>query len=242
MTKKILPIILLAVAFVTFFSCKKSSPSNADLTRQYFPIEKGKYVVYDVDSIYYVAADCTKREFKSQLKYAITDTFRDTSDRLSYLMDVFTRPNDGITWQPQRTYQVTPTTNSIRIFQDNNLYVKMMLPVTDGYSWAGNQYVQWHDSLYLYQKDWNYTYQNYHMAFNNGFVNFDNTVTVLEDDQSISDPNVDSLLPASRTYAKEVYAYNVGMIYKEWTHWTYQPDTAQCVNGYTVIMRATDHN
>ena len=45
-----------------------------------------------------------------------------------------------------------------------------------------------------------------------------------------------------RTYAKEVYAYNVGMIYKEWTHWTYKPNHAQCVNGYSVIMRAIDYN
>ena len=56
-------------------------------------------------------------------------------------------------------------------------------------------------------------------------------------------PAIDSNVYAMRTYAKEVYGYNIGMIYKEWVHWTYTPNhDGACVKGYSVIMRAIDYN
>lgn len=110
-------------------------------------------------------------------------------------------------------------------------------------TWPGNQYAQVEDSLFMYLKNWNYVYQNYHLSYFNGLVNFDNTVTVLENDENVNYQNVDSIVSGYKTYAKEVYAWNVGMIYKEWTHYTWGlPDTTQYRTGYSVIMRAIDHN
>ena len=243
MTKKILPVLLVvAIVFVSFFSCRKVTVSTADATRNYFPLQFGKYVTYAVDSIYYIDTNCSKREIKSQMKYAITDTFRDSKFRLSYLMDIYSRPYDGAVWQQAGVLYITPTYDSILVTQDQSKYIKMVFPVVNGTTWAGNTYALVQDSSFSYLANWNYTYQNYHLSYNNGLVNFDNTVTVLEDDESQNYPNVDSQVNAYRTYAKEVYAYNVGMIYKEWTHWTYKPDSAQGVKGYSVIMQAIDHN
>jgi hypothetical protein len=121
----------------------------------------------------------------------------------------------------------------------------MIFPIQNGYSWPGNQYAPIQDSAFSFLKNWTYAYQNMHSSYYNGRLNFDNTVTVLEDDEAVNYPEVDSQVTAFRTYAKEVYAYNIGMIYKEWTHKTHKysanpGDT--CWNGYTVIMRAIDHN
>jgi hypothetical protein len=97
--------------------------------------------------------------------------------------------------------------------------------------------------MFAYLKGWRYLYQNTNLSYFNGYVNFDNTVSVLENDENVNYQNVDSLPHGHKTYAKEVYAWNVGMIYKEWTHYTWgAPDTTQNRNGYTVIMRAVDHN
>jgi hypothetical protein len=70
---------------------------------------------------------------------------------------------------------------------------------------------------------------------------------VLEDDESVNYPGVDTGIGGYRTYAKEVYAYNVGMIYKEWTHYTYNANNFEglsdsCWNGYRVTMTAVDYN
>lgn len=248
MTKKIFSVsLLVAICTVAFFSCKKYEKSTADATRNYFPLQFGKYVTYAVDSVYYVDSLCVQFEVKSQMKYTITDTFHDKQKRLSYIMDVYSRPYDGAFWTPHSVIFLTPTATGLLYSQDNAQYEKLRFPINNEISWPGNQLVQWQYPQLAYLKNWNYRYLNTHLSYFNGFLNFDNTVTVLEDDESVNYPNVDSAVQAYRTYAKEVYAYNVGMIYKEWTHWTYSPppgvDTARrCVSGYRVVMQAIDHN
>lgn len=259
MTKRILSIFLLAIACFAFVSsCKKTPINNTDPTLNYFPLTLGKYVTYSVDSIYYHSNPCVTLETRCQLRYAITDTYTDfTKKRLSYIMDVYYRPYDGGDWIQQSVILLsttptpvfntaTPATTSLLYTQDRTQYVKLIFPIKNGYNWQGNQYAQVSDSAFMYLKNWTYTYQNMGLSYNDGNINFSNTVTVLEDDENVNYPMVDSLQPSYRTYAKEVYALNVGMIYKEWTHYTYSTattlDTGHCVQGYTVIMKAIDHN
>jgi hypothetical protein len=240
MSKKILPgLLLVAICFVALFSCKKSTKSNTDATRNYFPLKFGKYVTYAVDSIYYI--DTIRYEIRSQMKYAVTDTFTDKK-KLNYIMNVYTRPYDGAIWQSNSVIIIQSTANSLLLTQDQNQYVKLMFPITNGFSWPGNQFVQTQDPAKAYFQNWDYTYNSMNLPYFNGIVNFDNTVTVNEDDESSNYLYVDSQVAAYRTYAKEVYAYNVGMIYKELTHWTHNADTTRFKNGYTVIMQAIEHN
>ncbi len=242
MTKKILPFLLLvAMCFVALFSCKKSSKSTVDATLNYFPLTLGKYVTYAVDSVYYIDTSCERYEIKSQMKYSITDTIT-YNKKPSYMMDVFSRPYDGADWKHINVIIITPSPEGLLYFQDNCKYIKMVFPVANGVSWFGNKYVQVQAPLYSYLDGWQYAYSNYHLSYNNGLVNFDNTVTVVENSQNINYPNVDSAVNAVSTYAKEVYAWNVGMIYKEWTHTTYKADTSKCLKGYRVVMRAIDYN
>jgi hypothetical protein len=158
-------------------------------------------------------------------------------------MDIYYRPYDGSDWTRSRVIILTPTANSLLYTQDQTQYIKLMFPIAEGFTWQGNQYAEVQDRLFSYLNNWNYTYQNYHLSYFNGLVNFDNTVTCLEDDENQNFQNVDSIVAGYRTYAKEVYAYNVGMIYKEWTHYTWGLPAANNDRfGYSVIMRAIDHN
>ena len=249
MIKRIVPIFLLVtMCMVAMYSCKKRTIDTTDQTRNYFPLHYGKYITYDVDSVYYYGSKSTispgtRWESHCQLKYLVSDTFTDSKNRLSYILDIYYRPYDGSDWTRSRVIIITPTANSLLYTQDQTQYIKLAFPITEGYTWTGNQYAEVQDTLFSYLKNWNYTYQNYHLSYFNGRVNFDNTVTCLENDENVNYQNVDSIVAGYRTYAKEVYAYNVGMIYKEWTHYTWGlPDTTQNRNGYSVIMRAIDHN
>ncbi len=242
MTKKtLLGLSLVAICFIALFSCKKSPLSKADITRNYFPLQFGKYVTYAVDSVYYLDT-LIRYEVKSQMKYSITDTYTDSKKRLNYIMNVYTRPYDGADWQSNSIITLQSNDTAILYSQDQNQYVKLMFPIANGVSWKGNEYVKVADPDKAYFANWNYTYSNYRISYFNGIVNFENTVTCNEDDESSNYLYVDSQVAAYRTYAKEVYAYNVGMIYKEWTHWTHNADTTQFKNGYSVIMQAIDHN
>ncbi|MCW3120957.1 MAG: hypothetical protein JWQ38_449 [Flavipsychrobacter sp.] len=243
MTKKIFTFsLLVTICAASFFACKKVNKSTEDATRNYFPLKFGKYVTYAVDSIYYIDTSCERIEVKSQMKYAITDTFTDKKKRLSYIMDVYSRPYEGGLWKQTNVILITPTATELLYSQDNAQYVKLMFPISEGFTWSGNKYVPTQNPAFSYLSNWNYNYLDYHLSYNNGYINFDNTVTVLEHAQNINNPNIDSAVKASTIYAKEVYAYNVGMIYKEWTYTTYRPDTVKCLKGYSVVMRAIDYN
>ena len=243
MIRKILPGFLLVVLCgLAFYSCKKVNSSTADPTRNYFPLHFGKYVTYDVDSLYYFGPDGTRVETRCELKYSVTDTTT-VNKKLNYIIDVYYRPYNGALWVPSRVITVQATSDSLLYSQDGTQYIKLVFPVTEGRTWQGNAYAQIMDTTKAYLAGWDYTYQSYHLPYFNGFVNFDNTVTVLEDDENVNFQNIDSIPPGSKIYAKEVYAYNVGMIYKEWTYYTWGlPDTTQNRNGYSVIMRAIDYN
>ena len=264
MQKKILSGLLLVAICFAAFSCKKAKHNTDDATLNYFPIKFGHYVIYAVDSVYYygrgsgtggsdTSLSCSRYEIKSQIKYAIDDTFRDADNRLSYIMDVYSRPYDGGFWQANNVILITPTqttitnledpiTQSLFYTQDRTQYVKLMFPIKEGYTWQGNQNAEVGDATFAYLKGWNYKYQNVHKSYFNGQINFDNTVTVLEDNENVNYTNVDSAVMGYRTFAKEVYAYNVGMIYKEWTHYSWFANDASCWTGYSVVMKAIDYN
>lgn len=245
MAKRILAILSFVVTIASISACKKYHNDGTDATRNYFPLTYGKYVTYNVDSIYYNEDLCTKYRVQCQLKYVVSDTFTDRSNfynKLSYIVDVFYRPYDGGTWVPHSVITVNPTDNSLNWAQDNVKYIKMMFPVSEGLSWKGNANAPVGDPNFAYLKDWNYQYRDVHKSYNTAYVNFDNTVTVLEDDESVNYPSVDSSVSAHRTFSKAVYAYNVGLVYRELTYWTYKPNNSQCVNGYSVVMQAVDHN
>jgi hypothetical protein len=118
----------------------------------------------------------------------------------------------------------------------------LKFPITDGFSWPGNEMVNVNVAPNYYLNNWLYTYSAMGLSYNNDLHKFDNTVTVMEADESANYPYVNTDVDAYRTYAKEVYAYGVGMVYKEWSHFEYTAATAHCATGYTVIMKAVDHN
>lgn len=246
MNKKFLPALLMVfLASVAFFSCKKSSSNNAgDKTWAYFPLQLGKFVVYNVDSTLYDSASCTKTVRSSQIRYSISDTMRDEQNRFSYLMNVDTRSSDADIWHQQGVVYLTNNGSQLEYTQKNLRFIKLVFPIVEGTKWNGNQFIPVNDTPYQYYKGWAYTYQDYGKPFNNGLVNFDNTVTVLESDDMIANtaPSSDSIAFTYRSYAKEVYAYNVGMVYREVTHLNFDSSISKCMGGTSVIYRAVDHN
>jgi hypothetical protein len=246
MNNKIVTFLLVAaISTMTFISCKKRQTESGDATRNYFPLKFGKYVTYAVDSIYYNEDSCSQYRVKSQMKYVVTDTFTDRKNftyKLSYILDVFSRPYEGAVWKPIGVVILNPTATGLNWTEANIKYTKLVFPIEEGKSWKGNAFAPVSDTQFSFLKDWNYNYRNVNKSYNTGFVNFDNTVTVLENDESINYPAVDSQVSALRTYSKAVYAYNVGLVYKELTHWTYKAYKPKCVNGYSVVMQAIDHN
>lgn len=212
--------------------CKKQSdtlvlPQPAD----YYPLQAGKVFTYRLDS----TALNASATVLSQKSYLVKDSFgiafNDNLGRPSYPVYRFiTDTLNATPWSVLFTYYITPTSKDIQVVDDNNLrYIKLVSPVTEGYTWSGNSYIDTKSatSPYIYMDNWVYTYQNVNKPFTTLKGSLDSTVTVLQIDDTSPPGAFDPANYQQRTYSTEVYARNIGLVYKEFLHWTWQNGTQQ---------------
>lgn len=249
MSKRFLPFLLFLSTLTLFFaSCKKESDNPeryySQATRGYYPLQLGRYVIYDVDSTIWNDFDCSKKEVHLEMRYMVADTFTDAQGRPSFRINVDQRVSDTGTWKVSTVFYATPTATSLEVVMNNLRQTKLIFPVQEKATWFGNSTIDVNEPQNQFYTGWTYQYKDLVKPYNNGRVNFDNSVTVTEQDQTLNDPETLPSAYAERTFAKEVYGYDVGMIYREFTHWTYDPGTAAnaCRKGFSVVMRATDYN
>ncbi|RQO31348.1 hypothetical protein DBR32_05130 [Taibaiella sp. KBW10] len=232
---------LAAGSVLMLTSCTKETQAPFD-NSNYLPLQKGKYILYDVDSIVHNDFNNTSISYRSQMRYDVVDSFYDNQNRLTYTVNVMWRRNSADAFIPKDVIQVTKTKTAVEWVQTNVRLTKMVFPVVEGTAWNGNSFVSTLDpQLDEYQVDkygWNYKYANVGSSFDPGNNPFYNTVTVNEVDASTNTPNGD--VYADRNYSQEIYAYGIGLVYKERIYWTYQPNKYK--KGYEVVMRAVDQN
>jgi hypothetical protein len=238
-------LIAIAALSTTLASCSKDSEDISEISQghKYAPYEIGKYVLYDVDSTYWDDFLRTDVHTRCQLRYNVVDTFRDDQGRLSYVVDVLYRPTSGDPYKPADVIYATPTSGSLEFSQKNLKFLKLVFPVSNGKSWNGNAMIPLGDEDYVeYDNNkWSYTYANADQPYDPGNNLYEHTVTVNQIDDALNNPDVDSTVYAYRNYSQEIYAYNVGMVYKERIYWVYQP-TIGARKGYEVIMKAVENN
>ena len=245
MIRKSLPFLLLALAFtVTMFSCKKPDdrPAPPQAEQEYYPLEKGKRVLYEVDSTIWDDTFCVERFYHYQVMHRVADTFTDAAGRPSYRVETYIRKKPQDAWENHKVLYVTNTKVTLEMVYDQLRFIKMVFPIHEGDSWKGNNYILTMDPENAFYDDWDYQYKNVGQTYNTGHKVFDNTVSVEHVDEAIGDPEVFPEEFASRSSGREVYASGVGMVYREYIRWTYDPATTRCRKGTGVVMRAVDHN
>lgn len=229
-------------------SCKKDrvlvNTNGGDLYQSFLPLEVGKYIIYDVDSSIWDDAKCIKYTYKSQHEYLVADTFRDGQMRLSYVINIRSRMTDKANWVVNDVINYTPAAEKLEMVQKNIRFMKLVNPISEGKVWAGNSLMPVEDQDYAYLKGWSYTYTDVLKPFNNGAINFEKTLTVSETNQVLNNPETKPEDYAYLLQSKSVYAFRVGMIYREYIYWTYDPVplVKSCRKGVGVTMRAIEYN
>jgi hypothetical protein len=251
MRKYILPFTLGLITLVAFNSCKKEKEDLSELAygKNYFPLEVGRYVLYNVDSTYWDDFLRAEIVYRSQVRYQIADTFTNAEGKKSFKVDVYQRKETTDSFQIREVFYVTDNETSIEVNQKNLTFIKLIFPVTEGATWDGNAKVPKFDQDYTQEynnNSWMYSYHNINQTFDPGNNYYERTVTVNHIDDQLNDPDKDSTLYAYRNYSQEVYAYNVGMIYRERIYWVFQPSEngggSGYRKGYGVRMRAIGNN
>jgi len=243
--KKLIPA---ALCLLILASCKKST-DTLQLTpiSDYAPLAVGKYVTYNLDSLVYINFGTTEAHHFYEVKYETTDSLTDALGRKGFRITRYIRSLPSGTFTPDHTFLAVNTGTAYEFTENNLRFLKLVQPIEDGKTWKGNSAIDvsslGSDLQYLF--DWDYTYSNVGQPHQVGSYTLENTITVDQRDDSFnlpvitSGPNQTNI--ATRDYSQEIYAKDIGLVYKNFLHFEYQLAYNGYI-GYGITLTMVDHN
>ncbi|MEP7252004.1 MAG: hypothetical protein ABI683_06475 [Ginsengibacter sp.] len=231
-------------------SCKKETQHfTSAAATDYYPLEIGKYVTYDLDStVYYINFGQQASVIHYQVQDRVDAQITDNLGRPAYRILRFIRKDATKQWSPNNTFMVVPTANGLELVENNQRYLKLEEPIKQDFSWKGNSYIDTYSNYtdVTYLDDWDYIYDSVNVPLTINSLILDSTIKVFERDEFLGqDPAIQGTQYAEKNYAVEKYAKGVGLIYKEFLHWEYQgsqPGRPGYYDGYGVKLTIIDHN
>ncbi len=198
----------LPLALIMFFACGKDDFSPIDAGRDYFPLQKGLYQIYNIDSTgYSQTSQPVNRQY--QIMVEVTDSFPSSGPSYTYVLSRSIRASEAALWRNLDTWSVKIVNGEAIVSEGNTPYVKLFFPVETGNSWDGNKFNT------LGQDDYDLIDVNKPFTLEHGII-FELTLTV---QQELNDDPI-----VFQDIRKEVYARGVGLIHKEINQLTYCTD------------------
>ena len=244
-------IFLIALAPLLIFSaCNKSTEGfkTASLS-DYYPFKVGKYVTYNLDSsVVYLNFGSSIAVINYQVKYSVDAQITDNLGRTAYRIIRYIRKTPTDPWAADNTFMAVPSETSVEFIENNFRYLKMKLPISEGYSWKGNSYIDTYslNSTVKYLDDWDYTYDSLNVSAKIGTVTVDSTLKVTERNEIIGNPSNPNSY-SERNFSEEKYAKGIGLVYRKFLHTEYQPPVpghpgSFADASYGVTLTMIDHN
>lgn len=192
--------IVLTLIFTSTFiySCKKDKGVAPDMGYNYYPTTIGWFIEYEVDSISYNDFTNSIDTTHYFLKEVIESEFDNAAEMPSFRIERYKRNSPNEDWIISDVWFGIKSNTSIIRVEENIRYVKMIFPVKNGSRWNGNNY----NSL----EQQNYEYTNKDELYKIGELSFDSTVIIKQ---------LENINLIEKQEFREVYARNVGLIYKE---------------------------
>ena len=166
-------------------------------TADYFPLETGHYIMYDVSEEHY-ALTTAPRLLLYQVKETVGPLYTDVAGQLANQLLRYRRTTGTQPWQLDSLWSLRRTSTAGIRTESGRDIVKVVFPVEENARWNANQ-------LNASGAD-EYVLRNVGRPFSVSGVTFGETATVVQQD--------DSTLVA-QDKRTEVYARRVGLIYKE---------------------------
>ncbi len=182
------------------FSCKKDSVLSPDMGYDYFPVNTGHWVSYNVDSVVDDALAGIHDSSNYQIKEYFESDFVDNSGRNAKRIERYFRYNDTLNWTIKDVWYANLTASTAEKVEENIRYIKLAFPVREDKTWNG-------DAYNIYNEDTTYKYADVDMPYTVNNMTFDSTVTVIQEEY------YEDLI--KKYYKVEVYARHVGLIYKK---------------------------
>lgn len=226
-------IITLALT-ASLYSCKKENEVIAsDPISSYYPLAIGNSITYSIDSTTYINFGSEKVVRSYVIKDIVDSMITDNLGRNSYKIRRKIRNSiDTTIWEDISSYLVTYHNKRLEVIENNQRYLKLIEPIKNNLEWYGNSYINTISNPDLqYLDQWRYYYSAVGTSFTKGNISFPETIQIIQRDDVLGDStNKDTYYEIN--YSKEVYAKEVGLIYKEFLHEAWQPKNASSSSGY----------
>ncbi|HEX7844231.1 MAG TPA: hypothetical protein VF476_00440, partial [Chitinophagaceae bacterium] len=151
------------------------------------------------------------------------------------------------------TYFITLTADRLEVIEDNFRFVKIRMPVKEGFSWKGNTHLgdNPYQTLYNFSNDdnmadWDFYFDTFDPTFSYKGQNYSDVWTIESVDEAYNAPIIDVNAYAARSRYVDRFAKNVGLVYREFEMWEYQPNPGGSggpfKTGFGITMWMIDHN
>ena len=245
---------LLAFIVSILFSCNKKEEFITDKISDYIILTPGKYITYRLDSLVFTSFGRIIETHRYQVKVQVDALITDNLGRPSYRVYRYQRDSLGTTaWQPAGTYFITVLSDQAELIEDNLRFIKMHMPIKDGFSWKGNKYLPTdpYGSKYNFSNDdnmgdWDFYYDGASSAFSYRGINYSNVYSIEEANEAFNVPITSPTSYAAKSRSVEKYSKTIGLVYREYELWEYQPNPGGSggpyYTGFGIKKWMIDHN
>ena len=221
---KKIPVYFILIAIIGFSvqACKKNPAPQFHF--EYFGLEEGRYVIYDVVEINHDSALNMHDTLLYQLKTYWGDTIIDNEGRIAREFYRYKRNSDADPWVVSDVW--TGIYDGIRgeLVEENQRVVKLVFSPTLNKQWDANAY-NIYGELDCY-------YRDIHQDTTINGVLIDSSLVVEQDDFV-------SLIDTVRKY--EMYGKHIGLVYKYYKDNHYQFSSSEVINGKEIYYTYLSH-
>lgn len=228
------------------------------LTELTMPLQKGKFITYRVDSTVFPNFGRSTEIHSYLVKHMVDTAITDNLGRPGFRIFTYISDTTGTgAWQPNGSYSITILDDHVEQIEDNLRVIKLHTPVRNGNKWKGNTYLDEdpYGASYSFSNDdamakWDFVFDGGLQPTVSIMGNTYNDVYTITEQNDI-DPVTGPSDYGSVSVAQEMYAKNIGLVYKELTLWEQQPNPSgnppnvtydPFVIGFGIKMWMVAHN
>lgn len=213
---RLLNLLVMAVFAGLFCTCQSTSTDPQPDDAEYFPLQTGQAAIFDVTEQQY-AIGASPKTTTYQLKETVGPAYTDLNGRTAYRLFRYRRSTATQPWQADSVWSARRDANRAIRTENGNDYVKLVFPLTNGTSWNGN--------LYNNIGADKYEVQLINQPYAGQSQTFGQTATVVQQNDS-------TLVSLDKRL--EIYARQVGLVYREKAQLFYCSTSPACIGKYQI--------
>lgn len=212
------------VLIIVVAACKKEGATTINFHHGYYPVDEGRYVIYDVQEVNIDDTLHINDTLNYQIKAIMGPQIEDDEGRMVRRYERYQRFNVSDPWVIKDIWTTIVVNNRAELVEENQRMIKLVFPPTEEKEWNTNAFNAMPELICHYR--------DIHVPQIVGGHVFDSTMVVEQDDYF-------TLIDYRRKF--ETYAKGVGMIYKHYKDFRIEhADTLDVFRGHEMTMRLVD--